>query len=100
MAKEIAYYSKIQECVPKILSLDDECVSEGFFDRKTEDMKVSNLKKNVAKPDKSITDIDCVQRFMKLGLSEETMTKWCKEALDEIDKDPEEDELLIKALKS
>ena len=37
---------------------------------------------------------------MKLGLSEETMSKLCSEALDEIDKEPEEDELLIKALKS
>ena len=64
-------------------------------------MKVSKLKKNMNKSaNDSITDIDIVQRFMKLGLSEEMVSKWCKEALEEIDKDPEEDELLIKALKS
>jgi hypothetical protein len=28
------------------------------------------------------------------------VSKWCEEALDAIEKDPEEDELLVKALKS
>ena len=48
-------------------------------------MKLNNLKKLNKPEKKSITDIEIVQRFMKLGLSEETVTKLCKEALDEIE---------------
>jgi hypothetical protein len=37
---------------------------------------------------------------MKLGLKEELAIKWCEEALEAIEKDPEEEELLVKAIKN
>ena len=44
--------------------------------------------------------MDIVQRFIKLGLSEALVSELCLDALLEIDKDPDEDEILMKALKN
>jgi hypothetical protein len=43
VTSELAYYSKIQENVPKIEYLDDEAVTDGFFERKIEEAKRLNL---------------------------------------------------------
>ena len=37
---------------------------------------------------------------MKLGLKEELAVKWCEEALAAIEKDPEDEELLVRAIKN
>lgn len=47
VAKELLYYSKIQENIPKIENLDEEEINEGFFDKKVEISKRQNMKKNM-----------------------------------------------------
>ena len=51
VSKEVSYYQRIQENVPKIKSLDDDLIMEtNYFEKKTEEAKVNNLKKNLDKP--------------------------------------------------
>lgn len=71
--------------MPKILSLDDEVATEGgFFDRKTEEAKLQNIKRNAQMQPFDINQNEVAQRFMKLGLKEELIQKWCEEALSEM----------------
>jgi hypothetical protein len=43
---------------------------------------------------------DIVQRFIALGVKEELVFKWSEEALTAMEKEPEEIDLLIKAIKN
>eukprot|EP00347_Sterkiella_histriomuscorum_P023670 403333794 len=105
VTKEVAYYQRVQECVPKIKSLDDEEVQTAFFDRKTEEYKKINLIKTTFLPSQKLTDseferLNFIQAFIRLGADLELMKKWGEEAVEVFEKEPEEEELLIKAIKN
>ena len=104
VTKEVAYYQRIQENVPRIVTLDDEEIDVGFFERKTEEVKKLNIVKNsLLNKNASFineNDYDYWQKFIKLGGNEEQMRKWAEEAVTAFEKEPEEDELLVKAIKN
>lgn len=41
-----------------------------------------------------------VQRFLSIGIRNELISKWSEEALNFMEKEPEEEELLIKSIKN
>ncbi len=41
-----------------------------------------------------------MQKFMKLGGEEDQIKKWTDEAISAFEKEPEEEELLVKAIKN
>ena len=48
----------------------------------------------------SQTEKELISRFVQLGVEEETANRVCDEALDSIEKEPDEQELLMTAIKN
>lgn len=85
--------------------MDDENIVPGFFERKTEEVKKMNLLKNTFMPSQRLADselerLSFIQAFIRLGADLELMKKWAEEAVTCFEKEPDEEELLIKAIKT
>lgn len=82
--------------------LDDEPVNPGFFESKTDELKKATFKKNAQLPTnkEDIENIDVIQRFLRIGVDKDKMSKLYEEALVALEEEPEEEELLIKAIKN
>ena len=92
VTQEITYYSKLVENLPKgVQYLDGEAITEGFFEKKTEDAKKASLVKamqvkvNLSNPELSSSEKDIIHAFIRAGALQEsqyhTALKWCEEAL-------------------
>jgi hypothetical protein len=101
----------LAENLPKgVQCLDGEAITEGFFEKKTEDAKKFSLVKamqprlNLANPDLSTSEKSIIQSFIRAGALQESQyhaaLKWCEEALSQLEKEPDEEEVLIRAIKT
>ena len=76
VTSEVAYYQRMQECAPRLVSLDDEEVDIGFYERKTEEAKKLNLiKKGMFLPSQKLSDAEIerlsfIQAFVRLGAAD------------------------------
>ena len=102
VANEVAYYQKIQEMVPRIMSLDDEDIDTGtaFFEKKTEESKKNGIMRNINPPKQDEVSGALTQRFANRGIKEEQIHKVCEEELEALVKEPKEADLLVSSIKN
>jgi Leucine-rich repeat (LRR) protein len=108
---EITYYSKLSENLPKSVQyLDGEAITEGYFEKKTEEakkfslVKAMNTRTSLSNPELSTTEKEIIHAFIKAGALQDAQfnvaLKWCEDALSSLEKEPCEDEVLIRAIKT
>ena len=86
--KIIEYYERLRECIPKVETLDDEPIN---FDKKISEQKEELL------PEK---EMPIVQKFISFGISREIVLKLISEPLGNIEKEPDEELLLVRQIKN
>lgn len=101
VAKELLYHTKMQENLPKIETLDEEEVVGDFFEKQNEQSKRSNMKKNISKSkNNKFSEIKILKMLFEMGLKEELVERICGEAIDNINTDMGEEELLVQHIKN